>query len=124
MEKVNTVVLELEEETNQLNNEEFINICSLFYEKLQLVDDKIVNKILNHEANKVILQKLYNLSKLNGNYIFYKYIYIYEFNKGIIYNFLDSIYPYQEFSYDSLTKEQKLSLKAINALLNTCLYKG
>lgn len=76
MEKVNTVVLELEEETNQLNNEEFINICSLFYEKLQLVDDKIVNKILNHEANKVILQKLYNLSKLNGNYIFYKYIYL------------------------------------------------
>lgn len=56
--------------------------------------------------------------------IFFINIYIYEFNKGIIHNFLDSIYPYQEFSYDSLTKEQKLSLKAINALLNTCLYKG
>lgn len=76
MEKVNSVVSKLKEETNQLNNEDFINVCTSFYKTLQLVDDKIVNKILNHEANKFILQKLYNLSKLNGNYSFYNHIYI------------------------------------------------
>lgn len=39
----------------------------MFYKQLQYADIKIVNTILNHEANKVIICKIYNLSKLNGN---------------------------------------------------------
>jgi len=30
---------------------------------------------------------------------------------------------YQVLDYDSLTKEQKISIQAIEALLQTCLYK-
>lgn len=64
MDKVKTIVLELEE----LNNEEFVIVCSLFYKNLQFVDNKIINTILDHEGNKVIINKLYYLSKLNGNF--------------------------------------------------------
>lgn len=67
MEKVKNVVSELKDDVNQLNNEEFVNVCSLFYKKLQFVDSQIVNVVLNHESNKITILKLYNLSKLNGN---------------------------------------------------------
>lgn len=68
MDKVKNIVSELKDNANQLNNEEFVNVCLIFYQELQLANDQIVNKLLNHEANKVITIKLYNLSKLNGNY--------------------------------------------------------
>lgn len=71
MEKVKNIVLELKDDVNQLNNEEFVNVCSLFYKRLQFLDDSIVNVVLNHEANKITIIKLYNLSKLNGNYNIY-----------------------------------------------------
>lgn len=66
MEKVKYIVSELKD-----SNEEFVDICSVFYKKLQIVDDKIVNKILNHEANKIIKSKLHNLSNLIGDYNIY-----------------------------------------------------
>jgi len=67
MEKVNNIVSELNTYENQHNNEEFVNVCSLFHKKLQFVDDIIVNELMNHNTNKVIMAKLYNLSKYNGN---------------------------------------------------------
>jgi len=72
IEQVQNIVSELKDDVNQLNNNEFVNICSLFYKNLQVVSDKILNKMLSHEANKVIIYKLYKLSKLNGNYIICK----------------------------------------------------
>jgi len=69
MEKVNNIVLELKTDVNQLNNEEFVNVCSLFHKQLQFVDDKIVNELMNHKTNKFIISELYNLSKFNGNNI-------------------------------------------------------
>jgi len=72
MEKINNIVLKLKDDVNELNNNEFVNICVLFYKQIQFLDSKIVDIILNHEANKVIIYKLYNLSKLNGNLIFIK----------------------------------------------------
>ncbi|XP_060874698.1 serine-protein kinase ATM isoform X2 [Metopolophium dirhodum] len=101
MEKVNNIVLELKTNVNQLNNEAFVNVCSLFHKQLQFVDGKIVNELMNHETNKVIASELYNLSKLN-----------------------DSNTMYQVFDYEGLTKTQKLSIQANEALLRTCLYKG
>jgi hypothetical protein len=74
MEKVKNIVLELKDDVNQLNNEEFVNVCSLFYKRLQFLDDQLVNVVLNHEANKITILKLYNLSKLNGNYNIYSII--------------------------------------------------
>lgn len=72
MEKVNNIVSELNTHENQ-HNEAFVNVCSLFYKKLQFVDDIIVNKLMNHNTNNVIMAKLYNLSKYNGNtHIIYK----------------------------------------------------
>ncbi|XP_029344827.1 serine-protein kinase ATM [Acyrthosiphon pisum] len=101
MEKVNNIVLELKTDVNQLNNEAFVNVCSLFHKQLQFVDGQIVNELMNHETNKVIMSELYNLSKLNDS--------------NTIYRVLD---------YEGLTKEQKLSIQALEALLQTCLYKG
>lgn len=71
MEKVNNIFLELKTDVNQLNNEEFVNVCSLFHKQLQFVDDKIVKELMNHKTNKVIMSELYNLSKFNGNNIYY-----------------------------------------------------
>jgi len=70
MEKVNNIVLELKTDVNQLKNEAFVNVCSLFHKQLKFVDGKIVNELMNHETNKVIISELYNLSKLNGNNIY------------------------------------------------------
>lgn len=42
----------------------------------------------------------------------------------IIYNILDSNNVYQSLNYDSLTKEQQLSIRSVEVLLNSCLYKG
>lgn len=70
------IISELKDDVNQLNNNEFVNICLLFYKHLQVVNDKILNKMLNHDANKIIIYKLYKLSKLNGNYIIYKMYFI------------------------------------------------
>lgn len=67
MNKVKNIVSELKDDVN----EKFVNVCSVFYKKLQIVDDEIVNKILNHEANKIIKSKLYNLSKYIGDYNIY-----------------------------------------------------
>ncbi|CAH1736405.1 unnamed protein product, partial [Aphis gossypii] len=66
MEKVNNIVSELNTHENQHNNEAFVNVCSLFHKRLQFVDDIIVNELMNHNTNKVIMAKLYNLSKYNG----------------------------------------------------------
>lgn len=71
MEKVNNIILELKTDVNQLNNEAFVNVCSLFHKQLQFVDFKIVNELMNHKTNKVIMSELYKLSKLNGNNIYY-----------------------------------------------------
>lgn len=66
MEKIKNIVLKLNDDINQQNNEEFVTACLMFYKQLQCADIKIVNTILSHEANKVIIYKIYNLSKLNG----------------------------------------------------------
>lgn len=68
MEKVKNIVSELKDD---VHNEKFVNVCSVFYKKLQIVDDEIVNKILNHETNQIIKYKLYNLSKYIGDYNIY-----------------------------------------------------
>lgn len=67
MEKVKNIVSELKDDVKYLNNEEFVNVCLLFYKNLQIVNDKIVNEILNHEAKELIIHKLYKLYKFNGN---------------------------------------------------------
>jgi len=67
MEKVDNIVLELKKNVNQLNNEAFVNICSFFHKYLQFVDVIIINKLMNHKTNKVIINTLYNLSKFYGN---------------------------------------------------------
>lgn len=69
MEKVKIIVSELVQDVNQLNNGEFINVCSLFFKNLLFVNDNIVKKVLGHEGNKVICKELYILSKSNGKYI-------------------------------------------------------
>lgn len=66
MKEMKIIISELDN-ANQLNNEEFVTICSLFFQKLQYVDEKIANKILDHETNKIIINKLHYISKLNGN---------------------------------------------------------
>jgi len=71
MEIVNNIVSELKTDVNQLNNEAFVNVCSLFHKQLQLVDGIIVNDLMNHKTNKVIMSELYNLSKFNGNNIYF-----------------------------------------------------
>jgi len=71
MENVNDIVSELKADVNQLNNEAFVNVCSLFLKQLQFLDGMIVNDLMNHKTNKIIMSELYNLSKLNGNNIFY-----------------------------------------------------
>lgn len=67
LDKVKSIASELSSDINLLNNKQFVKTCLLFYKELQCADDKIVNQILNHDANKTIMNKLYNLSKLNGN---------------------------------------------------------
>lgn len=67
MEKVNNIVSVLTNDVNQLNNEAFVSVCSLFYKKLKFVDGIIVNELMNHKTNKFLMSKLYNLSKINGN---------------------------------------------------------
>lgn len=77
MKKVKNIVSELKDDVNQSNNEEFVNVCSSFYKKLQFFDGQIVNIVLNHDSNKMSILKLYNLNKLNGNYnIYFIIIYI------------------------------------------------
>jgi len=71
MEIVNNIVSELKTDVNQLNNEEFINVCLLFHKQFQLIDGIIVNDLMNLNTNKVIMSELYKLSKLNGNNIFF-----------------------------------------------------
>lgn len=70
LDKVKNIASILSSDTNLLNNQQFVKACSIFYKGLQCADDKIFNQILNHEANNAIMNKLYNLSKLNGNYNF------------------------------------------------------
>lgn len=70
MKKIETILLNFENKINHLNNEEFVNACLIFYKQLQYANCNIVDTILNYEANKVIISKLYNLSKLNGNIMF------------------------------------------------------
>lgn len=67
MEKVKNILFKHKDNINKLNDKDFVDVCSLFYKNMQLVDDKIINKVLNHEANKCIAIKLYNFCKLNGN---------------------------------------------------------
>ncbi|XP_026809071.1 serine-protein kinase ATM isoform X1 [Rhopalosiphum maidis] len=101
MEKVNNIVTELNTDVNHHNNEAFVNVCTLFHKQLQFVDDIIINELMNHKTNKVIMTKLYNLSKYND------------------FNSIDQV-----LDYDNLKKEQKLSIQAMKALLRTCFYKG
>lgn len=123
MKKIENIVSKLNADVNQQNNEEFVIACLMFYKQLQCADIEIVNTILNHEANKVIIYKIYNLSKLNGN----KYN-IFQINFNVmyctVYDILDSNNMYQMLTYDSLTKLQKLSIKSTEALLNTCFYRS
>lgn len=74
MKKIETILLNFKSEINHLNNEEFVNACFMFYKHLQYADSNTVDIILNYEANKAIISKLYNLSKLNGNIIFFRLI--------------------------------------------------
>jgi len=67
MDIVNNIVTELNTDVNHHNNEAFVNVCTLFHKKLQFVDNIIINELMNHKTNKVIMTKLYNLSKYNGN---------------------------------------------------------
>jgi len=69
MEKVNNIVSELKTDVNQLNNQSFVNVCSLFHKQLQFVNGIIVNDLMNHSTNKVVMSELYNLTKFNGNNI-------------------------------------------------------
>lgn len=76
MEKVKTIVSKFKQNVNLLNNEEFVHVCSSFFENLLFVDDKVVKNILIHDGNKIILKELNTLSKSNGNFIFLVLIFI------------------------------------------------
>lgn len=76
MEKIKNIVLKIKDDEGHLNNAEFVNVSSLFYKNLLLANSKIINELLGHEANKVIILKLYNLSKPNGNIIYIIHIVI------------------------------------------------
>ncbi|XP_050425429.1 serine-protein kinase ATM isoform X2 [Adelges cooleyi] len=98
LERLNSVFSEQEWNFNDNDNKEFVNMCSLYYERLNSVNNEILNKIKHHNSNKHIMKKLYSLTDIN-----------------------DSTETVKVLDYNLLTKKQVLSIEATKVMLKVCL---
>ncbi|XP_050523942.1 serine-protein kinase ATM isoform X2 [Daktulosphaira vitifoliae] len=101
LDKISDILSKIINNFNDNDKEEFIKICSQYYERLSVIKNELLYEIIQHKSNKQIMQKLNNLSD-------YKV------------PLLDTI---KVLEYNSLTKHQVLCIKANQVMLKLCLFE-